>query len=88
MIEANFIALGPFSFVFHRHRRASLFFASNQDAFDAGKDRHRRLSKFFASEEFLMESPAVAAHPLRLPSTFFLFPDEVRGEEGETEEVG
>ena len=45
MIDANFIALGPFSFVFHRHRRASLFFAPNQDAFDAGKDRHRRLSR-------------------------------------------
>ena len=24
------------------------------------------------SEDFLMESPAVAAHPLRLPSSFFL----------------
>src|SRR5689334_14852963 len=35
-------ALCPF--VFHRPRRASLFFASNQDAFDAGKDRHRPLS--------------------------------------------
>jgi hypothetical protein len=32
-----------------------------------------------ASEDFLiyflMESPAVAAHPLRLPSSFFLFPE-------------
>jgi hypothetical protein len=25
-----------------------------------------------ASEDFLMESPAVAAHPLRLPSSLFL----------------
>jgi len=27
-----------------------------------------------ASEDFLMESPAVAAHPLRLPSSLFLSP--------------
>jgi hypothetical protein len=38
MIDANFIALGLFSFVFHRHRRASLFFAPNQGALDADKD--------------------------------------------------
>jgi hypothetical protein len=30
MIDANFIAVGLFSFVFHRHRRASLFFAPNR----------------------------------------------------------
>jgi hypothetical protein len=35
MIDANFIALGCFPFVFHRHRRASLFFAPNQDALDS-----------------------------------------------------
>ena len=43
-----------------------------------------------ASENFLMhfvmESPAVAAHPLRLPSFFFLS-QEVRGEEGETKKT-
>jgi hypothetical protein len=36
MIDANFIPLGSFPFVFHRHRRASLFFAT--------------LSTWFASE--------------------------------------
>ena len=30
MIDATFIAIGLFSFVFHRHRWASLFFAPNQ----------------------------------------------------------
>jgi hypothetical protein len=38
MIDANFIALGLFSFVFHLHRLASLFFAPNQVALDADKD--------------------------------------------------
>jgi hypothetical protein len=37
MSDANFSALGPFSFVFDRHRRASLFFAPNQNALDAVK---------------------------------------------------
>jgi hypothetical protein len=38
MIDADFIALGLFSFVFHRPRRASLFFALTQNALDADKD--------------------------------------------------
>src|SRR5205823_2502157 len=51
IIDANFIALGSLPYVFHRHRRASLFFASNQDALDSlreieewsalGSPRHR-----------------------------------------------
>jgi|SRR6266446_724943 hypothetical protein len=35
-----------------------------------------------ASEDFLMESPAVAAHPLRLPSSLFLSqPDQLQAEQ-------
>ena len=37
------LAEAPGPFVFHRDRRASLFFGSEQDALDAGKDRHRRI---------------------------------------------
>jgi hypothetical protein len=51
------MALGSYRFVFRRHRRASLFFAPNQDALDAGKTYVDTISAF--------ESPAVAAQPLR-----------------------
>jgi hypothetical protein len=63
-----------------RHRRA----ARTGERFGERESMQRADRDFRyhpeASKNFLMESPTVAAHPLRLPSSFFLSL-EVRGEE-------
>jgi hypothetical protein len=46
MIDASFIALALFSFVFHRHRRASLFFAPNQDGIRGLCQQYLSISAF------------------------------------------
>ena len=62
MVDANFMALNLCSFVFHRHRRASLFFGPRQDA--AGVFFFLLAPFYFCSMRlpFLAIPPALCGH--------------------------